>query len=119
MHILLAEDEEQIAKLISYKLSLEGYSVFLAKNGQEAIDHFGSRDWSLLILDIMMPIRDGWQVLKDLRSSQWAKVPVLVLSAKGNQKDITNASELGATQYLRKPFDPSELAQLVKKMVDL
>jgi DNA-binding response OmpR family regulator len=117
IEILLAEDEEHIAKLVEFKLTREGYSVFVAKNGQEAIDQFAARPWSLLILDVMMPIRNGWEVLQSLRASPWLSIPVLMLTAKGNQKDVAFAAELGATQLLRKPFDPDELAAVVKKIL--
>ena len=116
--ILIAEDDPQIARLVEFKLQREGFHVVIARNGKEAVDQLGSKNWSLIILDVMMPIMDGWQVLKALRASSSAGIPVLMLTAKSyQQKDITNASELGATQFLRKPFDPSELAILVKKMV--
>jgi len=119
VEILLAEDEEHIAKLVEFKLARDGYQIFLAKNGQEAIEQFGTHNWSLIILDIMMPVYDGWQVLQALRLSQWASIPVLMLTAKGSQKDVSLAAELGATQFLRKPFDPNELSLTVKKILGL
>lgn len=118
--ILMAEDEEHIARLVSFKLTKEGFKLIIAKNGQEAIDLLPSQEWSLIILDIMMPIKTGWEVLKEIRSSPnktIAKTPVLVLSAKGLKKEVANAAELDAEQYLKKPFDPNELAALVKKLV--
>lgn len=116
--ILLAEDEEAIAKLVDYKLKKEGYEIYVAKNGQEALDQLGAREWSLIILDVMMPVRDGWQVLKELKASQYSTIPVLMLTAKSRPKDISNAAELGATQLLGKPFDPTELAACVHKMIE-
>ena len=116
--ILVAEDEEHIAKLVSFKLTKEGFAVTIAKNGQEAIDMLKAKPWSLIILDIMMPIADGWTVLKSLRAMpELSKVPVLMLTAKGAQKDVANAAELGAQHFLKKPFDPQDLAALVKTMV--
>jgi two-component system, OmpR family, alkaline phosphatase synthesis response regulator PhoP len=115
--ILVAEDEEHIAKLVHFKLTREGFQVTIAKNGQEAIDLLKARPWALVILDIMMPIADGWTVLKSLRAMpELSHLPVLMLTAKGYQKDAANAAELGAQHFLKKPFDPSELAALVKKM---
>ncbi len=113
--ILLAEDEEQIAKLVRFKLDYEGFDVSVVKNGQEAIDHILREEWDLLILDVMMPVKSGIQVLEELRVKK-SMIPVLVLSAKGYQKDIDHAFELGASQYLKKPFSPDELASLAKKM---
>lgn len=116
-NILIAEDEEHIAKLIEFKLNKEGYSVSIAKNGQEAIDLLPSKNWALLILDVMMPVKDGLAALKEVRSSKdFSALPVLMLTAKGQQKDMANAAELGATHYLKKPFDPAELAKVVKDL---
>jgi DNA-binding response OmpR family regulator len=118
IEILLAEDEEHIAKLVSFKLTREGYNVTLVKNGREAVDMLAAKPWSLIILDVMMPIADGWQVLRAVRSdSAVSTVPVLMLTAKGYQRDVANAAELGATQFLKKPFDPADLAATVRKMV--
>ena len=117
MDILLAEDEEHIAKLVAFKLSREGFSVTIAKNGQEAIDQLRLKPWVLVILDVMMPVLDGWQVLRTLRSSEdLATLPVLMLTAKGEQKDMATAVDLGVQQYLKKPFDPNELANVVKRL---
>lgn len=117
--ILLAEDEEHIAKLVAFKLSREGYEVTIARNGQEAIDQLSQKPWSLLILDVMMPICDGWQVLKQARASpRLASVPVLMLTAKSYQQDMANAAELGATQFIKKPFEPANLAMSVRKLIE-
>jgi len=117
--ILLAEDEEHIAKLIEFKLKKEGFSISVAKNGQEALEVFNSaRSWKLLILDVMMPMMDGWQVLKQVRHSELPDVPVLMLTAKSSETDIAKSAELGATRFLKKPFDPSELARVVREVLE-
>lgn len=117
--ILIADDEEHIAKLVQFKLSREGYEVQVAHNGQEAIDMLEAAHWALLILDITMPIKDGWEVLKYVRSQPSLKLlPVLILTAKGGQKDLAHAADLGATQYLKKPFDPNELASAVRLLME-
>jgi DNA-binding response OmpR family regulator len=115
--ILLAEDEEHIARLIEFKLRKEGLEVCTAKNGQEAIDQWSNGSgWSLVVLDVMMPIFDGWQVLKHLRLTD-STTPVLMLTAKSSEADFTKSVELGATRFLKKPFDPAELARIVKEMM--
>ena len=115
--ILLAEDEEHIAKLICFKLTKEGWNVTLARNGQEALDRLADKPWRLLILDVMMPLKTGWEVLQALRADpRFAGLPVLVLTAKGFQKDLTDAAAFGATAYLKKPFDPNDLAATVKRL---
>lgn len=116
--ILVAEDETHIARLIEFKLQKEGYQVTVAPNGKLALDKLAEKSWDLLILDVMMPVMDGWEVLKNIRGSEKLKdFPVLMLTAKGQQKDMANAAELGATKYLKKPFDPAELATTVKELV--
>lgn len=120
LDILIAEDEEHIAKLISFKLSKEGFRVTVAKNGQEAIDQLRSKPWGLIILDVMMPLKDGWEVLKAVQSSQDLKrIPVLMLTAKTLQKDVASAAELGATHFLKKPFDPAELAATARRLTGM
>jgi two-component system, OmpR family, alkaline phosphatase synthesis response regulator PhoP len=115
--ILLAEDEEHIAKLVVFKLKREGFDVTVAGNGKVATRLLRAKPWAVIILDIMMPICDGWQVLKVIRSTpELVSIPVLMLSAKSHQKDMLNAAALGAERFLRKPFDPDELAELIKTM---
>ncbi len=116
--ILLVEDEEHIAKLVLFKLTKEGFKVTHARDGQEALDRLVDGGWDLVILDVMMPRMNGWEVLQALRSDpKTASIPVLMLTAKGSQQDISKAAELDAEKYLKKPFDPNELAALVRGMV--
>ncbi len=117
--ILLAEDEDHIAKLITFKLSKENFVVTTARDGGEAISLLDKKSWSLIILDIMMPVCDGWEVLKCIRSkTEFDALPVLMLTAKGYQNvEVVSHAEMGAQQYLKKPFDPENLAKLVKRMV--
>jgi DNA-binding response OmpR family regulator len=101
--ILLAEDEEHIAKLVAFKLEREGYGVTVAHNGLEAINFLALRPWALIILDVMMPIHDGWHVLKTIRGlPMLSGTPVLMLTAKGHDTDRANAVELGAQDFVRK-----------------
>jgi DNA-binding response OmpR family regulator len=115
--ILVAEDEEHIAKLVSFKLTREGFAVTVARDGREALEQLAARPWAVLVLDVMMPLVDGWQVLKHVRATpELSKLPVLMLTAKSYQRDVSNAAELGATQFLKKPFDPAELASAVRRL---
>lgn len=117
MKILVSEDEPHIAKLIQFKLEGAGFQVKLAENGQRALEALGLEKYDLLILDLMMPICDGWQVLETLRSDSEAHPPVLLLTARSRQQDLSRAMELGVDQVLKKPFDPDELVLKVKEMV--
>lgn len=117
MKVLLAEDEEHIAKLIRFILVKEGFDVTHAKDGQEAVDLLTKEKWNLITLDVMMPHVDGWGVLKAIRSKpEMNSIPVLMLTAKGQKDDESVAQGLGATDYLKKPFDPKELARVAKEL---
>lgn len=119
LKILLAEDEVHIAKLIEFKLRKAGFEVIIAKDGQEALDLYAAGGWSLLMLDIMMPRFTGLEVLSRVRASggAGAAIPVLMLTAKGRPVDAAHAADLGATRFLRKPFDPEELVKTVREML--
>ncbi len=117
--ILLAEDEEHLAKLILFKLDREGFETVWAENGAAAWDKLSSDTggWNLLILDIMMPVMTGLEVLKKVKADPiLQKIPVLILTAKGFRADVAAASDLGAEQYMHKPFDPGELVKAVNRM---
>ncbi len=116
--ILLAEDEEHIAKLVVFKLSKAGYECVWAKNGQEAVDHAQRMRFDLLILDIMMPILDGWSVLQKLADLNIDPFPrVIMLSARSIQRDLAVATRVGVKHYMRKPFNPNELLMFVEKVL--
>lgn len=118
--VLLAEDDDSIAGLIVFKLTREGFRVTRARDGREAISlATGGASWGLVILDVMMPLADGWEVLGRVRSEpSLQSLPILMLTAKGDRQTLENASRLGATDFLKKPFDPAELARMVKRMAE-
>ncbi|MBO6113107.1 MAG: response regulator transcription factor [Lachnospiraceae bacterium] len=112
VRILIADDESRMRKLVGDFLKKKDYEVIEAADGQEAVDKFFEiKDIALVILDIMMPKMDGWQVLKEIR--EYSKVPVIVLTAKGEEKDELNGFELGADEYISKPFSPKILVARV------
>lgn len=115
MKIMVADDDKNIGELISLYLKKDGYEVFNCINGQEVTDNFEKVSPNLLILDIMMPIKDGYQVLKEIR--EFSKVPVIMVTAKGETFDKVLGLELGADDYLVKPFDPLELSARVKAVL--
>jgi DNA-binding response OmpR family regulator len=114
--VLLAEDDEHIAKLISFKLKKEGFSVIWALDGKSALSSAISEIWDVIVLDVMMPRLTGWQVLQAIRTAQ-IKTPILMLTARGEESDIGRAKEFGATHFLKKPFDPAELTRVVRQMI--
>lgn len=113
--ILIVEDEERMNKLIAAYLKKEGYSTVSASNGIEAIKVFNSKDVNLIILDIMMPIMDGFDVCKYIRSR--CNVPIIILTAKSEEDDKLLGYELGADDYVTKPFSPKILIAKVKVLL--
>jgi DNA-binding response OmpR family regulator len=113
--ILIAEDEPALRNLLKTCLVKEGYSVLEAKDGQEALDVFYSENVSLIILDIMMPKLDGFEVLKTLRLE--SAVPVLILTARNTEYDELQGLKLGADDYITKPFSPAVLVSRVKAIL--
>ncbi len=110
--VLVVDDEKAIADIIKYNLEKEGYIVDLAYDGEEAVEKIKISEPHLLVLDIMMPKKDGFQVLKEIRP--FFKFPVIVLTAKEEEVDKVLGLELGADDYMVKPFSMRELVARVK-----
>ena len=116
--ILVAEDEPQTAQLIEFKLKQQGYNVTIVSNGEQALKMVDVSRPSLVILDGMMPVMDGFEVLRRLRADgNKQDLPVIMLTAKSREKDVVTGLELGASDYIVKPFSPAELVARVKKVV--
>jgi|ERR1019366_2367391 two-component system alkaline phosphatase synthesis response regulator PhoP len=107
-HILLVEDEEHLLKTILLNLELEGYSVTTAINGIEAVNKFGKGYFDLVILDVMLPEMNGFDVCEAIRKEN-TEIPILFLTAKGSSSDRVQGLKLGADDYLTKPFNLEEL----------
>ena len=110
--VLVIDDEKQIADIVKFNLEKEGYIVETANDGQEGIDKIYKWNPDLVILDIMMPVKDGFQVLKEIRADY--KFPVIMLTAKEEEVDKVLGLELGADDYVVKPFSMRELIARVK-----
>lgn len=111
--ILIIEDENGIRKVIRDFLSAEGFEIIEASDGQEGIDKFMEDEYDLVILDIMMPILDGWSVCRRIRKK--SDVPIIILTARGDEDDELLGFELKADDYVKKPFSPAVLVARVKK----
>jgi len=112
LRVLIAEDEQRLRKIVRTYLQRGGYEVIEATNGQEAIDLLDENEVDLVILDVMMPQVDGWSVLRQLRSE--SDLPVIMLTARGDEEDKLFGFELGAEDYMTKPFSPRELMARVR-----
>ncbi|MEI7664328.1 MAG: response regulator transcription factor [Bacteroidota bacterium] len=106
--ILLAEDDRNLGSILKNYLEAKGYSTTLCVNGQEATDTFSRKEFDFCILDIMMPVKDGFTVAAEIRSAN-KKVPILFLTAKTLQEDKLKGFEIGADDYITKPFSMEEL----------
>lgn len=113
--ILIVDDDANITELIRLYFDKEGFLTSCASNGKEALEKFRSEDISLIILDIMMPEMDGWQVCREIRRT--SNVPIIMLTAKGETFDKVLGLELGADDYMVKPFETKELVARVKAVL--
>ena len=105
--VLIVEDDKNIAELLQMYLEKEGYTVALATDGGQGLDKFRSMDPDLVLLDLMMPVMDGWAVCKAIRAS--SQVPIIMLTAKGEVDDKVAGLKSGADDYITKPFEMKEV----------
>ena len=114
--ILVVDDESRMRKLVKDFLMRKGYSVVEAANGEEAVDAFvEDKDIALIILDVMMPKMDGWQACKEIRAL--SDVPIIMLTAKADERDELLGFELGVDEYISKPFSPKILVARVEAIL--
>ena len=109
--VLVVEDAEDVSTLLDDLLRHEGFAVAIAHDGQEAVDYIASEPPAdLAVLDIMLPYFDGFELIKKIRQSEsWRAVPIVMLTAKAGPDDVARAKQLGANEYIPKPFQPREL----------
>lgn len=116
LKILVVDDESRMRKLVKDFLIKDGYIVIEAGDGQQALDIFyEDKEISLIILDVMMPNRDGWEVCREIRKN--SKVPIIMLTAKSEERDELLGFELGVDEYISKPFSPKILAARVSAIL--
>ena len=115
MHILIVEDEVKIAEYLAKGLNESGYSTAIAENGVRALSCLQQQSFDLVLLDVMLPDLDGWQVLQTLRT--FSQIPVLMLTARDHVLDRVKGLELGADDYLTKPFSYIELLARIKSLL--
>ncbi len=113
--IMVADDDQNICELLRLYLEKEQYTVVIANDGNEAIAKFNSENPALILLDIMMPGLDGWQVCREIRKK--SNVPIIMLTAKGETFDKVLGLELGADDYVVKPFDAKEIVARIKAVL--
>lgn len=118
LHILVVDDEEDILELIQYNLSKEGYYITCMDSGEKALVEIQKRKPDLILLDLMLPGLDGFQVTRQLKTNaETATIPIIMLTAKGEETDIVTGLELGADDYITKPFSPRVLIARIRTLL--
>ena len=116
--ILVAEDERDIRELISFTLRFAGFEIETAMNGVQAVEKAAQIKPDLILLDVRMPKMTGYEACRVLRKMpEMRKIPIVFLSAKGQESEINEGLDTGATEYILKPFAPDELIQQVKRIL--
>ena len=114
--ILVVDDEARMRKLVKDFLVIKGYRVIEAEDGEQALDIFlNNKDIALILLDVMMPKMDGWETLKAIR--EYSKVPIIMLTARAEEKDELQGFSLGVDEYISKPFSPKILVARVEAIL--
>jgi two-component system, OmpR family, alkaline phosphatase synthesis response regulator PhoP len=117
--ILAVDDERHIVRLVEVNLARAGYQVVTAYDGREALQKVESEKPDLVVLDVMMPYMDGFEVLRNLKANAaTADIPVIMLTAKAQDADVFRGWQSGVDCYLTKPFNPMELLTFVKRIFD-
>ncbi|MCI9536031.1 MAG: response regulator transcription factor [Lachnospiraceae bacterium] len=116
LKVLVVDDEARMRKLVKDFLSVKGFLVVEAEDGEQALEmFFAQKDIALVILDVMMPKMDGWEVCKTIR--QYSQVPVMMLTARGEERDELQGFKLGVDEYVSKPFSPKILVARVEALL--
>ena len=116
--ILIADDEPNIVISLEYLLQREGYAVVVARDGQEALDAIARERPALVLLDVMMPHKTGFEVCQAVRADETLQATkILMLTAKGRETDVAKGLSLGADAYMTKPFSTRELVQKVAELL--
>lgn len=116
--VLIVDDDELLVELLAFKLGQKGASVSSASDGEEGLAMARTEKPDLVVLDGMMPGMDGFEVLRQLKESEETKdIPVVMLSARGQEQDVVSGLNLGAAEYLSKPFMPEELILKIQRLL--
>jgi DNA-binding response OmpR family regulator len=116
--VLAADDDEDILDLVAFRLERSGYTVIVARDGEEALELAAKEYPDLAVLDVMMPKVDGFEVTRRLRADEaTSRMPIILLTARSQDADVQQGFEAGADDYLRKPFSPDELRARVQAIL--
>ena len=115
--ILIADDEPNIVVSLEFLMKQKGYDVKTVGNGEDALRSIAEFAPDLVLLDVMMPRRDGYEVCQQLRSSGWTDLKIVMLTAKGRETEVTKGLDVGADAYVTKPFSTAELVETVHRLL--
>jgi DNA-binding response OmpR family regulator len=116
--ILIADDDQDILALVSFRLERAGYEVVQARNGEEAVQVALARRPDLAVIDVMMPRIDGYEATRQLRQhEETSRMPIILLTARVQEEDIARGFDAGADDYVKKPFSPQELGSRVQAVL--
>ena len=118
MKVLIAEDDPLTAKAIEHRLMRDKFETHTAFNGKRAIEMLKKEDFDLLLVDIHMPFKGGLEVIEYVRNELHKTMPIAVVSRIGISETVHKAFEIGADEYITKPFDPDDLSQKIKRMLE-
>ncbi len=117
MKVLVCEDDEMVLKMVEFRLRKEGYEILLAADGKEALEKVRKENPDLIITDIMMPYLTGLEIVHQIRKDLGLQTPIIIVSSIGLEKTVLEAFQLGADDFITKPFSPNELSVRVKKLL--
>jgi len=116
--VLIADDEPNIVTSLEFLMERSGYTVLVARNGEEALQLIGAFEPDLILLDVMLPLRSGFEVCQKIReNAAWQQIKIVMLTAKGRDSEVTKGLALGADLYITKPFSTKELLAQVRQML--
>ena len=118
MKVLIAEDDPLTSKAIEHRLMLDNYQIHTAFNGKRAIEMLKKEDYDLLLVDIHMPFKGGLEIIDFVRNELNKTMPIAVVSRIGISETVHKAFEMGADEYITKPFDPDDLSRKIKQMLN-
>ena len=119
MRILYAEDDPMMQKMVVYSLIIMGHEVTTVDNGKEAIDAINTEDYSIIILDVFMPIISGLEVAKHIREERRQDTPIIMLSRNGTEMIMEEAKDIGVNTYITKPIEPDMLLLEIKNLTGI
>jgi DNA-binding response OmpR family regulator len=117
MKILVADDDLLMLKTLEFRLKKDGHTVFITRDGREALSQISIIHPDLIITDLMMPYSSGMEIVGSVRQMPGKKIPVIILSAMGQESVVLEAFQLGADDYITKPFSPNELSVRVRRFM--